>query len=58
MLTQKVITEWHFHVFLVSHARTADGNASVGWLVGPGLALRFSSCRETIPADMVCQLGM
>jgi hypothetical protein len=25
---------------------------------GPELGLRFSSCRETIPADMVFQLGM
>src|SRR5216683_966304 len=52
MLTQSVITEWHFHAFF-SHARTANGNASVGWLVGPGLGLRFSSCRETIPADII-----
>ena len=46
------------HAFFTQSARTADGNASVGWFVGPGLGLRFSSCREAIPAGMLFQLGM
>jgi hypothetical protein len=54
-----VLTEWYFHAFSVSHARTANSNRPP-WdgSGGPGLGLRFSSCRETIPAGMVFQLGM
>ena len=46
-------------LFSASHARTANSNRPP-WdgSGGPGLGLRFSSCREAIPAGMLFQLGM
>jgi hypothetical protein len=59
MANESVITEWYFHIFSVSHARTANSNRPSWDGSGvPGLDLEFSSCRDAIPAGMLFQLGM